>query len=854
MEFSGHNKIAGSSQGLETEKLRQMAGSGLGDIGAIARLFDTEPEDFEKPLPRRIHTAEDVTRGLGLTADVAERVHTLLEQTRTDFNRKAGGQRLMGAKGQLFGYLRQQKDLDFHVRRELARRADAFWRRRGADDMHMVIKSNRHGYPGPQLVISRELLFKAVGHKYTHREPDGKGGYRYYYAEDKRPTGRKGTPYVSHERLPDGSTHIKEHSSKKDAEAYGKERRAKGGSAFIFSKKDAEQHLPENARIRDASGRDSTPHPNPPGSKPPLQQLEERMTEARQGREKAGTQSAHEERKAAMRKRIADRNEMAGGYGFTDSMRKLLNVPGSKLEEKQFTSVRYGLEQTPAGRAALKEIDSARDKILTEHHHTDKGWEQAWKKEAEMIRDLHDRVRGVAKTHGAELAEANKRKVENEAADKRRASLEQEHPHLKREREAHEQATAKGTDASLGLHKVREALVDQVKNADHSSKESLHRYMGIYQQLTDHEHKHGETKDSKKLRAQIDEHEAKHASAFAKNQREKAAREPGTPPPLPKRESAKPPPLPAKAAEPAKPYKHPANEPHNADTFARTEAGKKIAAEADEIRGHLERGGIAKEEAAQIANDARDYNFKQAIDKHNRNVQPKSPEKHTAELITRAAAAGVTHQWGKGGHVIAKQEIDHRGRPQPHATFEVIARHGEAPGALKAHAEAVKAHLESQGHKVDMGEEGNAWGPVSVIGKSHKLSVIPAGHKSDRRGGVVPDPEGKLSEGTPFKPPASSAAPEPEAPKPKATISRARLNAGRPQYAGETPKPKAFMGDVPSTWGAATEPPAKPKKPKGGKGGGQTSFAFSRQPDGSLRKARVYTVAELRHMHEWAMR
>lgn len=60
------------------------------------------------------------------------------------------------------------------------------------------------------------------------------------WAKSKSPKG-KGTPYVSVVHNADGTRTVKDHASKKEAHAYGKELRAQGKTAYVHSKADAEK-------------------------------------------------------------------------------------------------------------------------------------------------------------------------------------------------------------------------------------------------------------------------------------------------------------------------------------------------------------------------------------------------------------------------------------------------------------------------------------------------------------------------------------------------------------------------------------------------------------------------------------
>lgn len=163
----------GAAHSLSTHKLQRDAGRGLGELHALQHLFDTEEEDYTKPTPRHVLTVDDVTRGLGLDRELETLLRRLLDSTRTDFNRRSGNTRLIGARGLLLSWLRGRGDeINAGLRLEIVRRADAYWRKRGAEDMRLVVKSLSKGGERPD-------------HKYNHREPDGKGGYRYTYNEVK---------------------------------------------------------------------------------------------------------------------------------------------------------------------------------------------------------------------------------------------------------------------------------------------------------------------------------------------------------------------------------------------------------------------------------------------------------------------------------------------------------------------------------------------------------------------------------------------------------------------------------------------------------------------------------------------
>jgi len=160
----------GAAHSLSTHKLQRDAGRGLGELHALQHLFDTEEEDYAKPTPRHVISIDDVTRGLGLDRELETLLHRVLDSTRTDFNRRSGNARLVGARGLLLSWLRSRGDeINAGLRLEIVRRADAYWRKRGAEDMRLVVKSLRKG--------------ERPDHKYTRRTPDGKGGYHYEYNE-----------------------------------------------------------------------------------------------------------------------------------------------------------------------------------------------------------------------------------------------------------------------------------------------------------------------------------------------------------------------------------------------------------------------------------------------------------------------------------------------------------------------------------------------------------------------------------------------------------------------------------------------------------------------------------------------
>lgn len=164
---------AGRPSSMSSHKLRRLAATGQGEQ-LLPRLFETR--DQSAPQPRHVITIDDVTRGLGVDAPTAERVARVVVGTNVSFSTQGGSQRLVDGRGRLVEFLREQ-GVNSDVRQEIEKRALAFWRRTQKTDLQKE--------PKMRFVLKAELgestLEKAGGHKYLRREPDGRGGWRYFY-------------------------------------------------------------------------------------------------------------------------------------------------------------------------------------------------------------------------------------------------------------------------------------------------------------------------------------------------------------------------------------------------------------------------------------------------------------------------------------------------------------------------------------------------------------------------------------------------------------------------------------------------------------------------------------------------
>lgn len=243
---------------LNSHKMRARAAGGQGEmrseLGPLAPLFQTQPEDVLAAQPRHVITVGDITRGLGLDGATSDRVQRAVATSNVSYSPKAGQQRLAQGRGMLLDVMRAAIP-DVDKRDEIMRRALAFWRKTQSTDgtrsptMRAVIKSDRFFGTTPEKPLVIPLRKSSDGHKYKRRMPDGKGGWRYVYDDEhgrqstqlEKPKKRAGKPYISIEG--EGADRVvKDHASKEEAHAYGTALRAQGKTAFVHSAADAKKY------------------------------------------------------------------------------------------------------------------------------------------------------------------------------------------------------------------------------------------------------------------------------------------------------------------------------------------------------------------------------------------------------------------------------------------------------------------------------------------------------------------------------------------------------------------------------------------------------------------------------------
>lgn len=111
-------------------RLRAIAQAGYGEQfamqHALARMERTTTDTA--PVERHVVTIEDTTRGLGLPAEDAGKIHRLIQDTPVEFTPKTQVHRLFLAKSRLVDAMRAL-DVPSDARMEIARRAGAWWRK-----------------------------------------------------------------------------------------------------------------------------------------------------------------------------------------------------------------------------------------------------------------------------------------------------------------------------------------------------------------------------------------------------------------------------------------------------------------------------------------------------------------------------------------------------------------------------------------------------------------------------------------------------------------------------------------------------------------------------------------------------
>jgi hypothetical protein len=128
----------GSGIGMApTNKLRARAHAGLGELGAeqqILQRMQRMTDETAEP-PRHVVTVTDITRGLGLPPEDAERVQRAVSDTNVEFTPKMQTQKLMGARSKIIELLRSMK-IEGDARLEIGKRVASYWRKQYDTDLN----------------------------------------------------------------------------------------------------------------------------------------------------------------------------------------------------------------------------------------------------------------------------------------------------------------------------------------------------------------------------------------------------------------------------------------------------------------------------------------------------------------------------------------------------------------------------------------------------------------------------------------------------------------------------------------------------------------------------------------------
>jgi hypothetical protein len=244
-------------------KMIERANAGLGEANAIVaaakRLTRTVPETGLEGVDRsrRVHSVQDVTRGLGLDGATEQKLQRLIEDTPADFDSRSH-QRISQALAQLMDVTRKMKHVPADVRTELQTRARAYYQNTRVTDYGAKSPSIRYQGTSMAKASPRLVLRKAVAHTMpgVERPPRGfimipkskKGGYKspdgkqYWYPDGK---GVRGAAQAE-----EGG---EQHAGPPTAPPKGKTMAPQGASSFGPTKPEADARA-KNKTVVDSNG------------------------------------------------------------------------------------------------------------------------------------------------------------------------------------------------------------------------------------------------------------------------------------------------------------------------------------------------------------------------------------------------------------------------------------------------------------------------------------------------------------------------------------------------------------------------------------------------------------------------